>query len=257
MAVHFSAVGDLMLDVTARGRGHSARVRVTVGGSAANAARWAVVCGAQATAVGAVGDDAAGRLLRAELERAGVRAALAVDTAAPTGTFLVVDGEVRADRGANARLAPDDLPEELAGDVVLVSAYLPPATVESALARAQAPFVALAAGRLDQLPAGGNALLANEDEARRLTGLPAEQAVRRLAEGRRLACVTLGAEGAVAVLDGGLASARPPAREPEGAAGAGDAFAAALLVALARGLPLADALAEGCRRGHGAAARAG
>src|SRR5438309_240238 len=69
--VRFVAVGDLMVDVLARGAGHGARIRVAAGGSAANAARVAAACGAEATAFGAVGDDAGGRLLRGELEGAG------------------------------------------------------------------------------------------------------------------------------------------------------------------------------------------
>ena len=54
MAVRLLAIGDLMVDVTARGRGHAASIRLHAGGSAANGARWAVACGADATAVGAV-----------------------------------------------------------------------------------------------------------------------------------------------------------------------------------------------------------
>ena len=193
--VRFVAVGDLMLDVLAQGRGHSARIEVAAGGSAANAARAAVACGAEATVIGAVGDDAAGRLLVAELEAAGVRAEPIVLDRARTGAFLVVDGEIRADRGANALLRPGGLPEAIEADVVLVSGYLEPATVEGALERARARWLALAVGRLEELPPAAVAVLANEDEARRLTGLPPDQAARRLGRGRRLACVTLGPEG--------------------------------------------------------------
>ncbi|MBA3347275.1 MAG: ribokinase, partial [Actinobacteria bacterium] len=63
-----------MLDVIAH-RGaddHSASVRAAVGGTAANAAVWAARAGARTTAVGRVGDDVAGRALRAELEALGV-----------------------------------------------------------------------------------------------------------------------------------------------------------------------------------------
>ena len=55
-----------------------------------------------------------------------------------------------------------------------------------------------------------------------------------LASATALACVTLGARGAVAVLDGQLERAEPPTARLQEAPGAGDAFAAALLVALAR-----------------------
>src|SRR5205823_4049306 len=128
---------------------------------------------------------------------------------ARTGAFLVVDGDIRADRGANAMLRPDDLPDTIEADVVLVSGYLEPAAVEAAIERARAQWPALAVGRLAELPPAAAAVLANEHEARRLTGLPPDEAVRRLAAGRRLACVTLGPAGAVAVLDGEEASARP------------------------------------------------
>jgi sugar/nucleoside kinase (ribokinase family) len=92
-------------------------------------------------------------------------------------------------------------------------------------------------------------VLANEAAARRLTGEPAEEAARVLARGRRLACVTLGARGAIAVRDGHVERATPETSTPDDGFGAGDAFAAGLLVALARGESLADALAAGCRCG--------
>jgi sugar/nucleoside kinase (ribokinase family) len=70
--------------------------------------------------------------------------------------------------------------------------------------------------------------------------------VDALAEGRRLAVVTLGADGAVAVLDGRREDIRPD-RTAVDAPGAGDVFAAALLVALALGDDLAVALSEATR----------
>ena len=150
--------------------------------------------GAEAAVAGRVGDDAGGRLLLAHLAAHGVRAEIGIDPTAPTGTVLVVDGEIRADRGANSRYAPEHLPA-LEADVVLVSGHLPAATVAAALERAQAPWVALDAARLTTLPAAAPVVLANEAAARRMTGADAEEAVRQLADGRRLACVTLGADG--------------------------------------------------------------
>ena len=251
--IRFVAVGDLMVDVTASGKGHSARIATVPGGSALNAATWAAELGADATAVGRVGDDAAGRLLLSELALRGVRAEVSIDPDAATGTVLVVDGEIRADRGANAGFAPEHLPE-LEADAVLVSGHLPPATVTAALARASAPWVALDAARLTSIPEQASVLLANEDAAQRLTGEPAEEAAQLLARGRRLACVTLGARGAIAVRDGHIERATPETSATDNAFGAGDAFAAGLLVALARGEELGDALAAACRCGALAAA---
>ena len=140
-----------------------------------------------------------------------MRADVGIDAAAPTGTVLVVDGEIRADRGANALFAPEHLPA-LEAEVVLVSGHLPEATVEAALARAEASWLALDAARLTEIPPAAPVVLANEAAARRVTGVDAEAAAQRLAEGRRLACVTLGSAGAIAAWDG---------RRPPGHAAAG------------------------------------
>lgn len=240
-AVRFVAVGELLVDVVATGVGHDARIRVRPGGSAFNAAVAAAAAGADAAVIGAVGDDAAGRMILAELEALGVSAQVSVDAGAPTGTFLVAGGEIRVDRGASAAAA---LPETIEGDAVLVSGYL--AAAGEALRRAHAPWVALDAAALADLPSDPPCVLANEEAARRLTGLEPEQAARALAAGRRLACVTLGARGAVAVLDGRVERAEPPAAAPD-APGSGDAFAASLLTSLASGRDLAEALGKACR----------
>ena len=205
----FVAVGDVMVDVTASGVGHAARISLAPGGSAVNAAIWAAAAGADATVVGRVGDDLGGRALRTALEERGIRSDFSVDLEAATGTFLVVDGEIRADRGANACFSPDDLPDRLEADVVLVSGYLPGRTVAKALERAEGTWLALAPALLDPLPPGANAILVDDVEARRITGSAPEEAARILGESYRLACVTCGADGAVAVLDGRLETSRP------------------------------------------------
>jgi ribokinase len=252
----FVAVGDVMVDVAASGVGHAARISLSPGGSAVNAAIWAAVAGADATVVGRVGDDLGGRALRAALQERGVGSDFSVDPKAATGTFLAVDGEIRVDRGANARFSPEELPDPLEADVVLVSGYLPGPTVAKALERAAGTWVALAPAFLDPLPPGANAILVDDVEARRITGSVPEAAARKLGERFRLACVTCGAGGAVAVLDGRLETSRPEPVGNAGQIGAGDALAAGLLVALARGADLRDALDAGCRLGATVAAGA-
>ncbi len=249
----FLAVGDLMLDVLVRGRGHEAQARVVPGGSAALAAAWAAGSGAEATVVGRVGDDLAGRALREALVRAGVVPWISVDEKAPTGTFALVGGEVYASPGANARLLPECLPKLLGADAVLVSGYLPAETVAAALARAKGPWIALSPGPLLDLPRGANALLVDEEEARRLTGAGPLEAAHLLGQRFRLAAVTRGALGAVVVLDGTVREREGRARESASPVGAGDAFAAGLLVALARGADLDEALDLACRLGEKAA----
>ena len=243
-AVRFVAVGELLVDVVAEGSGHDARIRLGPAGSAFNAALAAAGVGADATVIGTVGDDPAGRMILAELAARGVHAEVRVSDG-PTGTFLLADGEIRVDRGVSHAVA---VPERIDGDAVLVSGYLPAASVTAALANATAPWIALDAARVAELPPGGNVLVANEDTARRLTGADPEDAARRLGGRYRLACVTRGELGAIAVLDGRLETAAVAA-VPGDAPGAGDAFAAGLLVELARGAELAAALAEGCRLG--------
>jgi ribokinase len=240
MAVRFLAVGELLVDVIAAGAGHGARIRVRPAGSAFNAAVAAAAAGADATVIGTVGDDAAGRMIVRELEAHGVRPRVS-RVEGVTGTFLLADGEIRVDRGDSHEV---DLAGPVTADAVLVSGYLPNAG--DVLARAEGTWVALDAARLDRLPTGGNAVIANEDAARRLTGLEPEDAVQALAEHRVLACVTLGARGAIAVMADRVERAAPAAPATDGP-GSGDAFAATLLVALAEGQDLASALARATR----------
>ncbi|MER6799645.1 carbohydrate kinase family protein, partial [Amycolatopsis mediterranei] len=121
-------VGDAALDVIARhdkplphGGDARAKIRFTGGGAGANTALWLRHLGAETTLLARIGDDPGGRLIRAELEAAGVRCAFSVDPEAPTCCVVVmVDGSgqrsMLADRGANQRFAPEDVtPEALSG----------------------------------------------------------------------------------------------------------------------------------------------
>ena len=73
-----------------------------------------------------------------------------------------------------------------------------------------------------------------------------------------LVALTLGADGAV-LLEGGkeVARARPPAIRAVDGTAAGDAFSAALVVALLSGEQRSDALARACAAGALAASRPG
>jgi sugar/nucleoside kinase (ribokinase family) len=243
----FVAIGDLMVDVSVSGHGHEARVQLRPGGAATNAARSAAQAGADVMILGRIGDDAGGRMLERELARGGVATALTVDAARPTGTFLVVDGELRADRGANAGFLPEHVPTPLDATITLVSGHLPEATIAAALERSRARWNALAAARLRVLPDGGNAVFLDGAAATAITGLPPLEAIVVLGERYRLVCVTLGADGALALLDGCLEQVVPETRiASDGVFGAGDALAATVLVAVASGRSLGDALGAGC-----------
>ena len=186
MAVRFVAVGELLVDVVAAGAGHDARIRIRPAGSGFNAAVAAREAGADATVIGTVGDDPAGQMILAELNARGVHAEVTVERR--------IDGDVparrRRDSSRPGRRPPARPPGADPADAVLVSGYVEAAA--DALARADAAWIALDAARLASLPPGGNAVIANEETARRLTGLGPEEAARRLAGARRLACVTSG-----------------------------------------------------------------
>ena len=127
-------VGDVMLDIRVdadalkRGGDVHGRVLLQPGGTSSNAAVWAAWAGASSRVHGRIGDDLPGRTITGALAERGVDVAVTVDPAAPTGTMLVLhepgERSMVADRGANARLAPGDLPPRIEAGAVLVSGYL-------------------------------------------------------------------------------------------------------------------------------------
>lgn len=278
-----TTVGDVMLDVRvdagtlARGGDVHGRVVVRPGGTSANAAVWASWSGAGARVYGRVGDDLPGRLLGQELTERGVEPALTVDPDAPTGTMLVVheEGErsMVADRGANARLQPEDLPDRIASGALLVSGYLllQHAGHEAALAaleRADAAWIAVETASWPMVEGFGverffadvgraNVVLANEQEARVLTNQEGEAAAKALGERVRVAAVKLGARGAAVSFDGRLVAAKGEPISEVDPTGAGDAFDGVLLAELARGAEPEDALERACRAGALVAASSG
>ena len=107
--IRFVAVGDLMVDVDRRGKGSRGTDRGRRRRLGAECGLLRGELGAEAAVAGRVGDDAAGRLLLSHLAARGVRAEVGIDASARTGTVLIVDGEIRADRGANSRFEPEHL----------------------------------------------------------------------------------------------------------------------------------------------------
>jgi ribokinase len=269
-------VGDLMVDVAVaapalhRGGDVPGSVRLAPGGSAANVAVWAREAGADARVVARRGDDLAGELLAAALAGRGVGLHPPAPAAAASGAMLVVreagERTFVADAGANLLLSAGDVAAALAGAAaVFVSGYplLRPATRAAALAAAEAgrhgvpaavdaaswPLVAGAAGEpVLEAAALAGALLANRDEAAALTGRrdPAAAAAL-LADRVGTAVVKCGAEGVVLCAG---AAGRPLAvpsgtTEVADVTGAGDAFAAGYLAALAADAEPAEAAAAG------------
>jgi sugar/nucleoside kinase (ribokinase family) len=280
--VDLVCVGDVMLDIRVdagtlkRGGDVHGRVVLQPGGTSANAAVWAAWAGARVRVHGRVGNDLTGRTLRDELRARGVDPALTLDDDAPTGTMLVLhepgDRSMVADRGANARLEPADLPERIVASAVLISGYLllHEAGHQAALAaldRARASWVAVEAAswplveafgaeRFHEVTEPANALLANEQEAVALTGSDGERAARTLGERYRLVAVKRGDRGVVVVLDGILHSAPAEPIDEVDPTGAGDAFDGVLLSWLARRAAPDDAIARACHAGASVAAGA-
>ena len=170
-----------------------------------------------------------------------------------------------ADRGANARLLPEDLPATLDADAVLVSGYLllhgeTSRAAIAALERSKARFTAVEAASWPLVEAFGverfteatktaNFILANEREAQALTGKTGVDAARVLSRRYPFACVKLGAAGAIVIAEGKTHRVEPERVNELDPTGAGDAFDGVLLSALARGAGMDDALVRASHAG--------
>jgi sugar/nucleoside kinase (ribokinase family) len=247
-----------------------AEVSIRPGGSAVNAALGALAAGASATVVGRIGADPSGELVAGALAGYGIETHLARDAELPTGVTVALGGGssspgVVASRGANTGLSPEDVPDPIDADALLVSGFAllqrgSSRAARSALDRFAGAWAAvdLASPRLvadvagagfDELSAGANVILATAEEARALTGAGPEAAARMLASRFSVVCVKLGVEGALAAEADRIERAAAERVDRRSPFGAGDAFGATLLVALARGDPLGRALELACETG--------
>jgi sugar/nucleoside kinase (ribokinase family) len=268
--VRFVALGEVMVDVVcddlpAAGERIHAPVAVRAGGSPVNAAFCAAELGASACVVGRIGSDPAGDLVRNSLSARGIEARLAQDDELSTGTAVALGVDEAAgfvaDRGANARLSEDDVPDPLEWDALLVSGFaLFQAGSADAASAGLRRFtgnwagVDLGSPRLAatadlQHATGANVVFATAEEAKALTGAEPEEAAHELASRFTVASVKLGKNGALAARGDVVARAAPPQVAPNATFGSGDAFAAAFLLALAGGDDLLAALERACEAG--------
>ncbi len=216
------------------------------GGKGANQAVAAARLGAAVRFVGRVGRD---DLVLRSLEREGVDVSGVSRDDGETGVaFVLVDAEgetvIVVAPGANRRLSPEEVDVGEA-DAVMCQLEIPPEVVRAAAQRASF-FCLNAAPARGPLQFEPDLLVVNRYEH------------EKVGEYRGLVALTLGAEGAV-LLEGGeeVARARPPKIDAVDGTAAGDAFCAALVVALLQGMDRADALARACAAGAVAASRAG
>ncbi|MBT2596235.1 ribokinase [Arthrobacter sp. ISL-72] len=212
------------------------------GGKGANQAVAAARLGGSARMIGAVGDDAQGRLMLDALSGAGVDTAdVAVLDGDTTGTALIVvdrDGEnqIVVCPGANAEFSLEGV-EFGPDETVLCQLEVGLPVVLEAARRSSGYFVLNAAPAMD-LPAEllerCDLVIVNETEY---------ELIPALAEAK-LVAVTYGKDGS-AIFENGRKAAEAPASTVTVAntVGAGDAFCAALVMALRSGLGYTRALA--------------
>jgi ribokinase len=222
-----------------------------IGGKGANQAVAAHRLGADVKLIGRVGDDDFGRRALASLDVD--TSGITVDPDAPTGVALITVAEDGSNTivtagGANHRIGDGEL-RTLEGalygaDFLLVQLEVPMRVVEAAVRMAQGASVPV---MLDPAPyaplpeavlAGLDWITPNEVEAGAFGDLRAA--------GVRNVVVTRGADGCVH--NGELRVAAPAVGAVDTVA-CGDAFNAALAVALSEGRPTEDALGFACAAG--------
>lgn len=224
----------------------------TAGGKGANQAAAASRLGARTTMVGAVGDDHDGVDMVRSLEDAGVRTSLVRTVDEPTGTALIVvdasgENQITVCNSANMHVNLDDAADALtAADVLLAQLEIPVDVVCEAAERSRGFFALNASPAVDLPPAlqdRADLIIVNETEF---------SLIPSLASARRVV-VTYGARGAVLLECGRLVA------ECDGfttgvvnTVGAGDAFTAAVTLALSDGLSGEDALTAACAVGAAA-----
>ncbi|MCI0362004.1 MAG: ribokinase [Planctomycetaceae bacterium] len=283
-------VGSINMDLVARVP-HLPRPGETVRGSAfsqvpggkgANQAVAAALLGADVTMIGRVGNDAFGQQLLASLKTQGVHTKhVHVTPDCPSGLALIGvedsgQNVITVIGGANERLTPEDVQASEAAiadaDALLVQLEVPLQTVVAAVQLA-AKHGALTI--LDPAPApaaplpaelyGVDLISPNQSEAEALTGIAvvtmgaAQRAAAALHErGVKRVVIKLGERGAFASEIGGEAIQLPaPQVNVVDTTAAGDAFTAALAVALVDGRSLADATRFACTAGSLATTRPG
>ncbi|HWJ87403.1 MAG TPA: sugar kinase [Pelagibacterium sp.] len=275
-------VGDVITDILvvpegpiARGTDTTAAIRQLPGGSGANQAVWMAAMGVDAHFAGRAGATDVARL-KIYFEGQGVAAHLGADDLVPTGTLICLidpDGErsFLTDRGANARLGPEDLSSELLDgtDRLHVSGYAmfedgPRRAVMSLMEEAMRRGIAVSldpasTGFLRSVgpdafmgwAAGADIVFPNADEAALLTGEvdPAEQVAALLDHFPRVVLKRGGAGAIYATRDGNTVALPAQSVDVIDTTGAGDAFLAGFLAAELRGETPAECLSAAITAG--------
>ena len=249
------------------------------GGKGANQAVAAARLGAETRMIGCTGDDEFARSARSGLASGGVNVdGIRAVRGSATGVALITvdsagENVIVVAPGANALAGEAEVAAALsaAADVLVLSAEIPVAAVQAALAGAGAAGMACllnlapAPPEAAALLAGGvDWLVVNESEAAAVLGRPVaglDQAAAAAGDlrglGARRAVVTAGSQGAALATPAGAEAAPAPRVHSVDSVGAGDAFVGALAVAVAAGVPDSEALRAACAAGATATTRHG
>lgn len=249
------------------------------GGKGANQAVAAARCGGAVTMIGRVGRDSFGPSLLANVQNEGINVAHVTETDGSSGVAVIAvddagENSIVVVPGANGLLTPEDVHN--AADAIRSSQFLvlqleiPVETVRAAIEIAKSAGVPVL---LDPAPAPGHIppgllhvdiVCPNETEAEALTGIAVvddasayavADALREI--GVHKVLITRGADGVTIVTDRIREVVPSIAVEAVDTTAAGDAFAGALAVELASGVPMLDAVRFASVAGALAASRAG
>ncbi|MFY9331859.1 MAG: sugar kinase [Candidatus Nanopelagicales bacterium] len=276
----FIVIGDLMTDIVCQvsstpqpGTDTNAVITTHGGGAGANVAAWLAHRGQVAHFVARAGEDSLGSIATSHLQSLGVECRVSVDPQRATGTCVVMvtsDGErtMMPDPGANAFLAPADLPEgdfkagwhlHVSGYTLLKSGSRMAGLAALDLAKrrgmtcsvdvsSSAPLLEVGVDPFLEWSSGTNVCFANHEEAELITGHDdPNQAIAALLPHFDTVVVKLGPHGAVAGRRDGQHSTTPAVNlDVVDTTGAGDAFAAGFLIGWTAGQSLQDCLAPAC-----------
>lgn len=246
---------------------HASSLSLGIGGSESNVAIGLQRLGVQAIWCGRVGADSLGNLVEREIRAEGVDVRIAVDPSAPTGLMIKERRTPATQRvsyyragSAGSRITPDDIDEQLISGAGLlhVSGITPAlspqaeATLRYAVDTARAHNVTVSfdlnfRGNLwsaegarsvyqDIIPRA-DIVFAGDDEAAIAVGAgePEELARRIAALGPSQAVIKLGADGALALINGTLFRQEAVTVDTVDTVGAGDAFVAGYLAEFVTG----------------------
>lgn len=247
---------------------HASSLSLSIGGSESNVAIGLHRLGIPVAWCGRVGDDSLGVLVEREILAEGVDARVTVDPTAPTGLMIKESRTPSIQRvtyyrsgSAGSRLTPQDIDEDLitgAGLLHLsgITAALSPQCQDTlrhaiAVARAAGTLVSFdlnfrgnlwdrdtAGAFYRDVIAQADIVFAGDDEAAIAVGAgtdPEDLAHKIAAYGPQQVVIKLGAEGAVALIEGQLFQQDAVPVEALDTVGAGDAFVAGYLAELVLG----------------------